>query len=91
MPAHRNSKTGMSRHEYLASGARLYAVRGSKLPQAIVNEALVAKIRHQYARKQRLIQQLNATYSAAALAKRYGLHPRTVEKILRRETWAHVA
>jgi hypothetical protein len=91
MPAHRNSKHGMDRHEYRATGARLTAVRGSDLPQAIATEKLVAMIRRQHARKQRLIQRLNAQYSAAALAKRHGLHVRTVEKILRRESWAHVA
>lgn len=87
----RGSRHNLDRHAYLAGATRLYAVRGSALPHAVVDEALVAHIRRQHARKQRLIQRLNARYSAAALAQRYGLHLRTVEKILARESWAHVA
>ena len=86
----RQSIHSMDRREWRATGARLYAKHGTDLPQAKLDEMTVAKIRWQYARKQRLIEMLNSSYSAAGLARRYGLHIRTVEKILRRDTWAHV-
>lgn len=87
----RGSKHNMDRHTYEATGARLYALRGSQLPQAVADEALVAKIRRQHARKVRLIALLNQRYSAAGIAKRYGLSTRAVERIIARDTWAHVA
>lgn len=86
----RGSKHNMDRREYCATGARLYALHGTELPQAKADEAVVTKIRRLHARKQRLIERLNRDYSAAGLARRFGLHVRTVEKMLRRESWAHV-
>lgn len=88
----RGSKHNMDRREWQATGARLYTRRGTELPQAKADEAVVAKIRRLHARKQRLMERLNRDYSAAGLARRFGfgLHVRTVEKMLRRESWAHV-
>lgn len=80
----------MTRHEYLASGARLTAARGSELPQAKMDEAAVAEARRLHARKQRLIAKINERYSIEALAERYGVAKHTMTKILTRETWAHV-
>ncbi|NHR08375.1 hypothetical protein HA052_24595 [Chromobacterium haemolyticum] len=86
----RGSKHNMDRREWQSTGARLYAKHGTELPQAKADEAVVARIRRLHARKQRLIERLNRDYSAAGLARRFGLHVRTVEKMLRRESWAHV-
>lgn len=66
------------------------AKRGSALPQAKLDEATAARILRLYRRKQRLVQQLNARYSAAAIARREGLHRRTVEKLVARDSWAHI-
>lgn len=86
----RGSKHNMDRREWQSTGARLYARRGTELPQSKADEAVVAKIRRLHARKQRLIEQLNHDYSAAGLARRFGLSLRSVERILSRECWAHV-
>lgn len=80
----------MDRHEYLSTGARMYAKRGEELPQSKLDAETVALIRRQHERKQRLVKQLNERYSAAAIAKRLGVHKRTVEKALQRDSWAAV-
>lgn len=64
--------------------------RGSELPQSKLNETLVARIRQQHAAKEAEKRRLDAEYSAHALAKQYGVHYRTIEKILSYETWRHV-
>jgi hypothetical protein len=87
----RESKHNLDRREWRSTGARLYAKHETELPQAKVDEAMVAKIRRLHDRKQRLIARINKDYSAAGLGRRFGPHQRTIEKILRRETWAHVA
>ena len=69
---------------------REFAVRGSALPQSKLNEQTVAKIRRDYARARKLRAKLETEYSAAGFAKKYGIHTRTVEKILSWQTWIHV-
>lgn len=86
----RRSKHNLDRATWQASGSRLYAKRGTDLPQARLTEADIAAIRRQHQRKQRLIARLNAAYSAASFAARYGVHVRTIEKALRADTWSHV-
>lgn len=86
----RGSRHNMDRREYRATGARMYARRGTELPQAKLDEATVARIRRLHARKQRLVAHLNRKYSAAGLAASLGIHVRTVEKVLRGDTWFHV-
>ena len=69
---------------------RLKVRRGFDLPQSKLNEALVKRIRKDYegARKER--ERLEREYSAKGLAKKYGVHIRTMEKMLSGETWGHV-
>jgi hypothetical protein len=71
-----------TRAEYLAD-ANMDAVRGSRLPQAKLDEATARKIRSEYVYASRV-------NGAPALARRYGLHRRTIEKLLTWETWTHV-
>lgn len=79
----------MTRDEYRATGAKLTAKRGSELPHAKLTEDDAVAIRKLHARKQRAIARLNERYSAAGIAKRYGVHVRTVERILQRTGWVH--
>lgn len=65
----RGSRHNMDRHEFLASGARLYALRGQQLPHARLTESDIAKIRRLHAQKKRLVERLNRRYSAAGLAQ----------------------
>lgn len=62
---------------------RLFAARGETLPHARLSEAAVQEIRRGHVPYSR-------THGAPALARRYGVHRRTIEKILSWETWAHV-
>jgi transposase-like protein len=80
----------MDRHTYLTGGARIVAKRGTELPHAKLTDADIAAIRRQHARKQRLIDHLNQRYSIAGIAEHYGVHPNTIERALRHDTWAHV-
>lgn len=79
----------MNREEYL-NNATLLARRGIECHSAKLDEDTVKLILRQHARKQQLIKRLNDKYSAKGLARRFGLHLRTVEKILQRRTWYHV-
>ncbi len=65
-------------------------MRGDELPQSKLNAKLVAMIRRQHARKERLKVALDARYSAEAFAKRFGVHKNTVDKVLTYATWRHV-
>lgn len=64
--------------------------RGSDLPQARLCEESVTKARRDYERAQRLIRKIQARYSVKGLARRHGVHHRTMEKALSGETWSHL-
>lgn len=73
------------------SGTYATARNGNDLPQAKLTPLLVIEIRRRNEEKQRRIAELNAKYSAKAIADDLGVHVRTIEKVLRYETWRHVA
>jgi len=64
--------------------------QGLELPQSKLNPTLVRRIRAEHAAKEKAKRELDAHFSAAAFAKRYGVHKNTVNKILAYETWRHV-
>lgn len=64
--------------------------RGSELPQAKLNETLVARIRAEHAEKERKIAELQAQFSAKSFAKRYGVSESAIEKVLVYGSWRHV-
>lgn len=55
-----------------------------------LTESDAKSIRELHAWKQGEIDRLNTIASMSALAERFGVHVRTVEKILAYETWRHV-
>ncbi len=63
--------------------------RGSQLPWAKLTEADVAQIHRLVVRRNRLKRTLMGLTNAA-LAERFGVHPRTVEKAIAGYSWAHV-
>lgn len=79
----------MKRAEYLQR-SREFAKRGSDLPQTKLNEKLVRQIRKEHAEALRRIAEIRRQSTANVLASRYGVHVRTVEKVLSYETWRHV-
>ena len=65
-------------------------LRGSDLPQAKLNDALVRRIREEHARAQDEIRAIKARYSPKALAREYGVTMRTIEAVISYQTWRHV-
>lgn len=69
---------------------RFKVKRGSALPHAKLTEDDVRLIRQLHEYKRREIERLNRELSAKGLAEKFGVHYRTVEKVLMGETWYHV-
>ena len=60
------------------------------LPPAKLNATLVRRIRRQHREKEEAKRQLDEQFSTAAFAKRYGVAPSTITKVLTYATWRHV-
>jgi len=85
----RGSKHGISRDEYLRDAAS-YSARGQELPQTKLLDMDVIDIRSAARQRQQLLKHIREHLSNEALAKRYGVHPRTIEKTLARETHSNL-
>lgn len=68
---------------------RLKVKRGSQLPHAKLDEEKVAEILATIERRESLKSELRSI-SNAAIAKRYGVHYRTIDRISAGENWGHV-
>lgn len=80
----------MTRDEYLIR-QREFSARGMDLPQSKLMPLEVAAIRSAAQRREQMRKEITDTLSNAALAKAYGVHVRTIEKVLAYESWGHVA
>lgn len=80
----------LERHEWQAR-AREMAARGQDLPQAKLLEIDVISIRSAQRQRVKLLRYIRDNLSNEALAKAYGVHVRTLEKVLSYETWGHIA
>jgi hypothetical protein len=80
----------LERDEYL-SRARSMALRGQELNHAKLLDIDVVSIRSAAKQRENLKKHIRENLSNEALAKAYGIHVRTVEKVLSYETWGHVA
>ena len=89
MKQHRNDKT-LERGEYL-SRTREFATRGQDLPQSKLIELDIVSIHSAARQRHNLRQHIANTLSNEALSKQFGVHIRTIEKVLSRETWGHIA
>lgn len=79
----------MSRNEYSVRACEL-AIRGQDLPQSKLLDMDVIDIRSAARQRTKLMQYIRDNLSNAAIAKRHGVHVRSVEKILSYETWGHL-
>lgn len=79
----------MTREEYLCN-TRQFAKRGFDLPQTKIPPIAVVSIREAARKRESLRKEITAKYSNEALAKQWGVHVRTIEKILSYETARHV-
>ena len=80
----------MERGEYLVR-ARELAPRGQDLPQTKLLTIDVVSIRSAARQRESLRSHIRNTLSNEALANTYGVHVRTIEKVLAYETGSHIA
>jgi hypothetical protein len=80
----------MDRREYL-SRSKEFALRGKDLPHSKLMELDVVDIRSAARQRESLRQHIQDNLSNEALSKSFGVHVRTIEKILQYYTWSHVA
>lgn len=78
-----------TRAEYLLASTT-FAKRGADLPQSKLTPELVAEIRSARRQREALRQHIADNLSNEALAKRLGVHVRTIEKAVTHETWSHL-
>lgn len=79
----------MTRDEYDIR-ARETARRGMDLPWSKLTPLEVDAIRSAKRQRENLLKHIRENLSNDALAKAFGVHRRTVEKVLQGETWVHV-
>lgn len=79
----------MQRFEYMQR-ARELAPRGQDLPQTKLLDIDVISIRSAARQRESLRKHIKDNLSNAALAKQYGVHERTIEKVLMRETHSNL-
>jgi len=79
----------MERTEYLQRRSE-FAPRGQDLPHAKLLDLDVIDIRSAQRQREALLKHIRENLSNETLCKRYGIHKRTLEKILSRETWSHL-
>ncbi len=78
-----------TRDEYLLA-ASAYAKRGAELPQSKLTPELVAEIRSARRQREALRDHIRNNLSNEALAKKLGVHVRTIEKAITNESWSHL-
>ena len=79
----------MNRAEYQQRASE-FCKRGFDLPQTKIPPLAVVAIRDAARKREELRREINEKFSNAALAKQWGVHIRTIEKILSYETARHV-
>lgn len=79
----------LERREYLLR-ARELAPRGQELPQAKLLDLDVVAIRSAARQREALRKHIRENLSNDALALKFGVHVRTIEKALSLDTWGHV-
>lgn len=79
----------MKRTEYLVR-AREFQPRGSELAHAKLTEDDIQTIRSAVRQREALRKHIREFISNEALARRFGVHLRTIEKVVQRDTWSHI-
>lgn len=79
----------MTRDEYQLRAGE-FCKRGFDLPQTKIPPLAIIAIREAARKREQMRAEITAKYSNAALAKEWGVHPRTIEKILSYETGKHI-
>lgn len=85
----RGSKHGIGRDEWEQRRTE-YVKRGLDLPQTKLMPLEVAEIRSAARQREKLRSHIKDNLSNSALAAKFGVHERSIEKILSRESWSHI-
>ena len=87
----RQRKPGTTDLHTHRQGARVNALRGQELPQSKLVDLDIEDIRSAHRQRIKLLQYIRDNLSNNAIAKKHGVHSRTIEKIVQYDTWGHVA
>ena len=68
-----------------------FCARGESLPQAKLTAEIVSEIRSAKRQREALVKHIKEHLSNEALARRHGVHLRSIEKVVAHQTWCHVA
>ena len=79
----------VSREEWLSFCHDRFA-RGQDLPQSKLLDLQVVEIRSAVRQRENLRKHIKENLSNEALAKKHGVHVRTIEKISTYESWGHI-
>lgn len=79
----------LSRDEWKVR-ARELAPRGQDLPQTKLLDLDIGEIRSAARQREKLKTHIRENLSNKALAAKFGVHERTIEKVLSFETWGHL-
>lgn len=79
----------MERGEYLCR-TKEFAKRGQELPHTKLLDLDVVTIRSAAKQRENLRKYIKENLSNDALAVKFGVHVRTIEKIMQFESWSHV-
>ena len=85
----RGSKHGIHRDEWEQRRTE-FCARGQDIPQSKLLDMDVIAIRSAQRQRENLLQHIRNNLSNAALARQFGVHERSIEKIMSRETWSHL-
>ncbi len=85
----RGSKHGLHRDEWEQRRTE-FCARGQDLPQSKLIDLDVIAIRSAKKQREALLKHIRENLSNAALARQFGVHERTIEKAVARETWNHL-
>jgi hypothetical protein len=83
------SKHGVHRDEWEQRRTE-FCARGQDLPQSKLIDLDVLAIRSAKRQRESLLKHIRENLSNAALASQLGVHERSIEKIMSRETWTHI-
>jgi hypothetical protein len=79
----------LERGEYLAR-TREYCLRGEQLPQSKLTDADIEDIRSAARQRESLRTHIKNNLTNEALAKKYGVHLRTIDRVTSNNSWWHV-
>ena len=85
----RGSKHGLNRDEWEQRRTE-FVLRGQALNAAKLLDLDVIAIRSAKKQREALLKHIRENLSNAALARQFGVHERTVEKVMSRDSWSHL-